>query len=53
MNTLIVSDVFDAYYDGRKGGFPSEQPKSADAEKRDGKIRAEAANADRRVPKAA
>ena len=53
MNTLIVSDVFEAYYDGRKGAFPSEHAKPADAPKRDEKVRAEAANAPQRVLKAA
>lgn len=54
MNTLIVSDVFEAYYDGRKSAFALEQAKPApDARKRDEKPRAEAANGDRRIPKAA
>ena len=48
MNTLIVSDVFEAYYDGRKSAFASEAAKAEAAPKRDDKVRAEAANKDRK-----
>ena len=53
MNTLIVSDVFEAYDDGRKGAFASDAAKTEAVSKRDEEGRArkgrvDSANRDRK-----
>lgn len=55
MNTLIVCDVFDAYYDGRKSAFVSSALADAEAEARRKAKREDAANSDKtgKQPRAA
>lgn len=52
MNTLIVSDVFDAYYAGRQNRAEPVTAKDA-AKNEGGKRRADAANSDQAPSKAA